>query len=173
MALVIEDGSQVTGAQSYATAGQLRAYALLRGVTLSATDSALEPFLIQAMDYLEAKRGQYQGTKVTSTQALQFPRAGVAIDGWPIAIDEIPQTLIAAQCALAMEAASGNDLMPTQLAGASGAIIREKLEGLGETEFSDNAAGRLFRPLFDKAEQLLAPLYSGGGTGGTLALVRA
>lgn len=173
MALVIEDGTQVTGAQSYATAAQLRAYALLRGVALSVSDSVLEPFLIKAMDYLESKRNQYQGIRVASTQALQFPRAGVTIDGWTVEDDEIPQILLDAQCALAMEVADGNDLMPTKLADSSGAVVREKLEGLGEVQYSDNASGRLFRPMFDKAEQLLAPLYAPSGSAFGFSLVRA
>ena len=173
MALIIEDGTQVAGAQSYKTAVQLRAYAALRGVTLSATDSVLEPYLIKAMDYLEAQRSRYQGVKTASDQALQFPRSGVIVDGWAIESDVIPTLIGDAQMALAMEVADGNDLMPTKLADASGAVIREKLEGLGEVQYSDSTSGRLFRPMFDKAEQLLAPLYGGTATAFGFSLVRA
>ena len=50
MALVIEDGSRVAGANSYVTLAEARAFASARGVTLSAVDATLEPFVIKAFD---------------------------------------------------------------------------------------------------------------------------
>ena len=42
MALIIENGTNVAGANSYATLTEILAFAALRGVTLSAVDATLE-----------------------------------------------------------------------------------------------------------------------------------
>lgn len=124
MTLIVEDGSNVAGANSYLDLTDIRAYCLNRGVTLP-VDATLEPMVFKAMDYIESKRNQYQGTKTDKTQSLQFPRClpyynggsdypfqadpvasiyGIIIDGFQIASDEIPQVLkdLLCQCVLAI-----------------------------------------------------------------------
>ena len=110
MALIVETGEIVENANSYVDLAYARAYATARGLALSDADDTLEAQLITAMDYLEALRSQYQGTKLGS---LQWPRYGVFIDGVELASDTIPKELKDAQCRLAFEVSSGVDIMPT------------------------------------------------------------
>lgn len=125
MTLIIEDGTNVAGANSYATLTEIRAFAALRGVTLSAVDATLEILAIKAMDYLESLRGDYQGIKVYEDQALQFPRSDVYVDGFILASTTIPVLLKNAQCQLCIELHNGVDILPTSTGGS---IKREKVD---------------------------------------------
>jgi len=74
MALIIEDGTIVAGADSYATLAVLRAYALKRGVTLSAVDADLEVLAIKAMDYIGSFEDKFQSARTDPVnQLLSFP----------------------------------------------------------------------------------------------------
>ena len=95
--ITVEDGSIVTGANSYITAAQLSTYATDRGITLSGTASQL---LLQAMDYLESLK--YQGDKRDEDQPLQWPRDWVVVDGYQIDNDTIPQLLKDGQAEVAI-----------------------------------------------------------------------
>lgn len=162
MALVIENGSLVAGANSYVSVADCRAYAAARQSTLPVDNTAVEAALIVAMDYLESLRADYQGSKVEPTQALQWPRTGVVIDGtaWPA--DAIPPELRNAQCQLAIEGAAGTDLMPTS---DGRELIREKIDVL-ENEWAPGSGGINPQPIFTKVRAFLAPLLSAGGSGG-------
>lgn len=158
MPLVIENGSLVAGANSYVSVAEARAYAAARASTFPADDTEAEAALIVAMDYLEGFRDQFKGKKVDpATQALQWPRTGVQIDGWDVPADHIPKELKAAQMQLAVESAAGTDLMPT---GDGREVIREKVDVL-ETEYAPGAGGAP-QPVLAKVRALLAPLLSAG-----------
>lgn len=166
MALVIENGSLVAGATSYASVAEARAYAAARASTLPDDDSAVEAALIVAMDFLESFRDEYQGLKVDPLeQPLQWPRAGVKIDGAALPSTSIPKELKAAQCQLALESAGGLDLMPT---GDGREVIREKLDVL-ETEYGPGNGGAP-QPVLTKVRALMAPLLRSGG--GRLRVIR-
>lgn len=156
MALVVEDGSQVTGANSYISLADARAYAVARGKTLSAVDATAEAALIKAMDLIESYRARFQGTKVSRDQALQWPRTGVVVDTFTIDDDEIPECLPQAQAALAIEAQT------TELfANSDGRqIVRERVEGAVDVQYSESGSESP-QPSFGLAESLLAPLFSG------------
>jgi hypothetical protein len=170
MSLTIEDGTGIATADSYATLVQIRAYAVARGVSLPAAGTGLDPVEVlarEAMGYIEAQRGRYQGTKGTKAQALAWPRGGVVVDGFDVDPDEIPACLVAAQCQLVCDAfALGGDLLPL---GDGREIIREKLEGVSETEYAPSGQTAIL-PALVKAEALLEPLYQ-SSTGGGFALV--
>lgn len=167
MALIVEDGTGVAGANSYTTVVAARAYALARGVTLSAVDSDVEVLLIKAMDYIESLRGQYQGerTYTSVTNNLVWPRYGVYIDNAPLDYKTIPAVLKAAQAQLAMDAVS-TDLMPT---GSGREVIRERVEGVVEVEYNPLGITSV-QPALTRAKALLAPLMMSGGL---LRVVRA
>ena len=159
MALVIENGSLVSGANSFVSVAEARAFAEARASTLPEDDGAVEVALIVAMDYLESLRAEYQGAKVApATQALQWPREGVSLDGWEVPATVIPDVLKSAQCQLAIEAAGGLDLMPT---GNGREVIRKKVDVL-ETEYAPGAGGSV-QPVLAKVRAYLAPLLKGGG----------
>lgn len=126
MTILVEDGSQVAGANSYATEADLETWADDRGVTLTNDPAAL---LIRAMDYLQRYAGMWKGERVSSTQDLAWPRSGAYIHGYLQASDDIPRELIYAQLALAL-AADSTDLMPTRSPSDKGAVIKEKVDVL-------------------------------------------
>lgn len=97
MTIVVEDGSIVSGANSYVSTTDLTTYATARGITLEA---GAETLLIQAMDYIEGL--SYKGTKRTRDQALQWPRVDVYLDGYYFESDEIPQQLKDGLCQTAI-----------------------------------------------------------------------
>jgi len=72
--LTVEDGSIVTGANSYVSLAAARSYAAARGATVPAADADLEVMIIKAMDYLESHRDQFLGDSVERDQPLSFPR---------------------------------------------------------------------------------------------------
>lgn len=87
MALTIENGTQVSGANSYISLAEFKAWADARSITYGA-DSVVEGQILRAMDYIESLA--FQGFKLTRGQALQWPRSNVVIDGFAAPVDEIP-----------------------------------------------------------------------------------
>ena len=104
MTIVVEDGTRVTGANSYVTEAELTAYAVARGITISGDP---EELLIKAMDYIEEL--DFIGVKYQYDQALQWPRAYVMIDTYYIDQDEIPQQLKDALCEVAISIDTDED----------------------------------------------------------------
>lgn len=145
MSLIIEDGSVVTGAQSYASATDLKnRMAGLTGapvVVNTYTDTQLENFLLQAMEYLETE--QFQGGKTQpQTQALQWPRWGVVVREHYLLANQIPPELIQAQCALAIDAMT-LDLLPTTTpTGVRGEVVQESVSGAVSVSYAQLANKR-------------------------------
>lgn len=167
MALIIEDGSGVAGANSYATVAEARAYALARGLSLPAADADVEKALVLACDKIETYR--FKGNKTDEANALEWPRAGVYVGASSVELanDEIPDRLKMAQAQFAAESAGGTSLQPT---GTGREVIRTKVDVL-ETEYAPRGSGSV-TPQFNKAEALLAPLLTSGGAFG-LTVTRA
>jgi len=90
MALVVEDGTLVSGADSYVTLAEFKAWADKRGVTYG-TDEVVTQQIYRAMDYIESLN--FIGEKSDENQALQWPRDQVVIDGYYIDSDEMPNEL--------------------------------------------------------------------------------
>ncbi len=159
MALIIEDGTEVDGANSFATAEQIVDFAAARGVVV---DPLLaDVYAIKAMDYIASLEPRMKGYRTTETQDLCYPRQGVIIRGCSyFPDDEIPVELINGQCALAMSASLGVDLMPTVIPGSSGAIKREKVGPL-ETEYFGSGSGSS-QPTLTYANSVLQPLLNSG-----------
>lgn len=165
MALVVEDGTGVANANTYASVAEAKAFAGLRGATLPSADTDIEILLIKAMDFLEAQSSRFQGSRTHTTQLLSFPRTGVTIDNLSVDANAIPSELKYAQIQLAIEA-NTTDLQPTRQSGASGPVTRKKVDTI-EIEYSSEKA-RGFTPAFAKADAHLSKLFVRGG----LSLVR-
>ncbi len=169
MALVIENGSLVANANSYVSVEEARAFAAARASALvdDMGDEEIEAALIRGCDYLETFRNKYQGSKVASTQELCWPRECVTVEGFPVAINEIPVLLKKAQMQLVIEDANGTvDLMPT---GDGRDLIREKTDVL-ESEWAPGSGGSA-QPTFAKVMAYLGPLFS--NLPGTIRVYRA
>ena len=124
MALVIENGQGLSNAESYVDVDYVDAYFLKRGLTQWASLTNREQLIIRAMDYIE-NNYTYQGTKLVSTQALQFPRLINGETVYPIALKN-------AVCELALKS-NEEDL----LADTDKTTIREKV-GTLEVEYDPN-----------------------------------
>lgn len=159
MAITVEDGSGVTGADSYISVAEARAFALKRGVTLSAVDADVEVLLHKAMDYLLPLEDELKGFRVDAVQPLAWPRYDVVINDYLIDSDVIPQQLKDAQAQLAIEAVA-TDLQPS---GDGRDVIRKKLDVL-ETEWAPGSGGYA-QPTFRKVDGFLRPLLRHGGGG--------
>lgn len=166
MALTIEDGSGVAGANSYIDVAEARAYAAARGLTLPAADDEVEALLIKAMDFIEAYRGDFQGLKTAATNPLQWPRSGVILDGYPLAENVIPQVLKDAQAQLAIDA-QDMDLMPT---GTGREVVMEQVDVI-QVQYAETGNSNP-QPIFTKAEALLKPLFK-SSLFGSLRSIRA
>lgn len=166
MALIVEDGSLVASANSYVSLVDIKAYAVNRGVTLGA-DSVIEAQSRKAIDYLEGKRSEYQGNKITYNQALQFPRYNLYIDDFEFPYDAIPNELKNAQCQLIIEQSLGVNILPTQ----SDPAVKSETIGPIKTEYAVNA-GSLFEPHLLSVDLLLKPLFKTASSGFSLNVVR-
>ena len=88
MALTVENGSLVANANTYVSGADFAAWADARGITYPAMPD-LEYKILRAMDYIESL--DFVGQKHEETQALQWPRDYVYIDGYSVESDEIPK----------------------------------------------------------------------------------
>lgn len=90
MALVIEDGTRPANATSYTTVAEYNAFLDARYIArVAISDAQAEAYILRAMDYFETK--EFNGSKASESQSLQWPRNGIVIDGWAKDGDEIPQ----------------------------------------------------------------------------------
>lgn len=136
MALVIEDGTIVTGANSYIDIPTAKAFAEARGVDLGTDDVVTEQRLLIAMDYLESLN--YKGTRTDpDQQLLAWPRVGVTFDGRTFGQNTIPNQLKSAQAQLAIEQFNGVVIFASTGASSGNGELAVKKEVIDviETEF--------------------------------------
>lgn len=139
MALVIEDGSIVAGAESFATAAELVTYAANFGRTIPGDTTAQEALLRRAA--LQMSAMSWKGGLVNELQALSWPRYGVYRDNWLVPSNTIPAQIKAGQMALAAEI-HADDQAPPEL--KTGAVTEERVEGAVTVKYSQasNATAR-------------------------------
>lgn len=158
MALIIEDGSIVADADTFASVADLDAFTSKRGIALAAADEAAkEILLIKAMDFLETLEPRFQGSRINAEQTLSWPRQDVSINGFEWAEDSIPGQLIKAQLQLAVYAETV-DLLP---AGDGREVIKEKVGPL-ETTYADTGSANP-QPALTAFWEFISPLLVGGG----------
>lgn len=171
MALVVEDGSMVTGAESYCTVAAATTYHAARGNSAwaaVASDTIREQLLRKATDYIEGKyRARWDGYKNSATQPLTWPRAFVyvepfylgAVGAYPylVASNIVPAEVVKACAELALRAIAG-DLLGDQ----TQQVLREKIGPIevDYDKFSPQdtryaAIDALLRPYIRKSEGAL------------------
>lgn len=155
MALIIEDGSIVTGANSYGTTAGLIAYATARGKTI--TSGKEEEYLIRAMDVLEYL--PLPGNKFTETQPLQWPRENVVIDGFDIDTDEIPQVLIDCEYECAIAINEGYD----PIAVVSRVTKRVTVGPITKEYSSNSPSFGIYQPFYNKLSRLMGGATANNG----------
>jgi hypothetical protein len=156
LALTIEDGTGVEGAESYASAEDLQDYAAIRGIDLPEEEEQ-EQLLVKAMDYVESFRDRFKGDWRFGPGYLQWPRLNVWLGSFNI--EGIPIELKKAQCQVAIELLTV-DPMETQ----SGAAVTVEQVGPIRTEYAVRADSRPAEPTMPKVDALLEPLLRNFGT---------
>jgi hypothetical protein len=144
VAIVVEDGTVVAGANSYITLDEARDFAEARGVSdLSDVDATLETLLIRAVDYIEAREVDMAGDRVSTEQPLSWPRTP-----WGV-----PKNIKDAQGHLVLAVHAGVNLLPTTTYTA--AQTKKKKVGPIEVEYVVSGGSAL--PRVTSAEGMLAP----------------
>lgn len=154
MALTVEDGTGVAGANSYVTLAEARSYATDRGLSLPADDAALSVLLVKAWEYIDMEpRGLYKGDKTYLTpETAKWPRTGVIVDRVEYDAAVVPGAIKKAQIQAAVDIQTTD---PTPVL-AGNQIKREKVDVL-ETEYAiDYKAGQK-APTLTKVDMLLQP----------------
>jgi hypothetical protein len=141
MALVIETGALVSGANSYVTVANFSDWAASRGVTHTVDDNEIEQKILRAMDYFESLR--FLGVKRDENQSLQWPREQVYIDGYSVDSDEIPTQVKNALYELVKAEFDGDSYMSPQ----ERQVTSEKIGDISVT-YKDNAGMRKRTPAF-------------------------
>lgn len=150
MALVIEDGSIVSGANSYVTADEYRSWANARGIDVEA-NSLLEKSILRAMDYFEQLH--FIGNKANENQPLQWPRTEALIDGYYADATEIPvQVKVALYEAIKVEIDGFSELN-----NEDRRTIRERIGDI-EVQYASNSEVRTVTPALTRAlKKILFP----------------
>ncbi len=168
MALIVETGAIVTGAESYCTVAFADEYHAKRGNAawdaLDDTD-AKEPALRKATDYMLAMfKGRWQGTIVDEDQALDWPRYGVIVDGYDVAYDSVPLAVQKACAELAYRASTA-DLSPDLSQG----VLSESVGPISVTYDKSSPQRTRYRAI----DAILSPYLKAGGGGCSMGLIRS
>lgn len=157
MSLIVEDGTGMETAESYASVAQADARLAALGMTNWATitptekEQALRRATVAMVQFFG---GRWKGTRLYRAQALDWPRYGAEVDGHVIPSTEVPVDVRNACIDLAIKAAAG-DLNPD----IGSAVKREKVGPL-ETEYADySPQSTRYRAL----EQALSSYLRGSG----------
>lgn len=142
MTLTVEDGTGVTGADSYVALTAYQIYGGKRGWTFADSDSGQEIVLRRAFDALE-RNNKFKGTALMDTHAFPLKDA-----------DEVPAGIMTAQMEMANLIQGGLD--PFETITTSVTSSRKKV-GPIETETESE---QLYDPRLRALEGLLAPFLS-------------
>ena len=144
MTLVVETGALVSGANTYVSVANFKAWADDRNVTYTDDDGVIEHKIFRAMDYFETLH--FLGLKADENQALQWPRDQVYIDGYAVESDEIPAQVKNALYELVKIEFDGDSALSPQERQA----ISEKIGDIQVT-YADHAGMRRRTPAFQHA----------------------
>lgn len=158
MALIVENGSNVPGADSYVSEADAVTIAANLGLSFPVEAEAEVPLRIAAL-YLEKYRNQYQGTKIYNDQSLQWPREPVYIDNIYQDPTIIPKDLIYAQVVIASASAAGSNLFGTSLGNIVSKSVGDVSLGYANGGSTTNAA------YLGQAQLYLGPLFTDAGSG--------
>jgi len=161
MPLIIEDGSMVANANSFATDAEFLAYAALRGFTVPSTESERVALLIMAMDYLFNVESKLSGDRVSVDQELPYPRVGACAKNFIVpstGAKSIPEDIKKAQIELAIQANTSDIL----ISGTSNNLSSFNVDGVySESYFS---GGSISTVRADRANAYLKPYMINGGS---------
>jgi len=161
MALIVETGIGVAGAESYNSVAELSAYWLKRGHTsfatawAAATTDAKEGAAREATDFLDAEYGQfYRGVRKGYVQGKMWPRTS-AQDGTGYNLPDMPPELKQAHAELSGRAVSGRLSIDADVAG----FVQSTSVKVGSiSESITYAGGTKMERKFGFLDGIMAPL---------------
>lgn len=172
MALIVEDGTGKTNAESFISVADATTYHAARGNAAwaaLASDTIREQCLRRATDYMEqAYRNRWAGYRVTSTQSLSWPRSWVPMEDVDYIATYYPNdavpVLVANACAeLALKAATA-----TLLSDQSQMVTSESVGPLAVTY--DKYSNQEIR--YASVDAMLAVMFSNGGSSIQMKVIR-
>lgn len=135
MALVVEDGSIVAGADSYLSLEDARALAAKYGYVLPDDDTEAEAALRNGAMYVGLQEPAMCGRRVSAAQSLSFPRTGISLYGFSVANNVIPDQVKLAQLIAGVEYGNGADVR----ASSDGRVTTmERVEGAVTVQYANN-----------------------------------
>lgn len=143
-----EDGSGVTGANSFVTVAAADDYWTARNEATwaAATEAQKQAALLDATAFVSGRyRGSWPGTLYSTAQGLDWPRLG-AYDEEGRLLEDVPEPVVSACCEMALVSLESGRLNAALDRG--GEIKREKIGPL-ETEYMDGAPGETSYPVID------------------------
>ena len=168
MAMIVENGTGLVDANSYASLEEALAYWTDRGGTAwtGANDSARSVALIKASAYLDGRySARYIGRyPVDPYQGLLWPRSD-AVDGKDYPVTGVPKALKVATFEAAILFLTTDLNAPI----ARGGAVKKVKVGPVEKEFTDAAPGETEYPAIDNAIQ---PILIGSGGSGVMQVGR-
>lgn len=169
MALVVEDGTGLPNATTWATRAELIAWAGARGITIPDDDKS-DVNLVKAMDWLSTQ--SYVGALIAADQGTPFPRLAYVgeTDVLLFPSDEVPAKMKRAQLMLATAASQGYELSTPV---APGPRLKRRKTGPMEREYFDDGGDSRTLALVPGVDELIAGFLAGGGGSFKLTARRA
>lgn len=160
MALTIETGAIVSGADSYVSLVECDAYHTARGnASWAGTDTVKEQALRKACSYIDHRYARrWKGIRTSPTQPLKWPRQRVVqYEEEPtiLPINFIPQELKDAQCECALRYLS-SDMLPDL---ENGGRVKSVTVGSISQTFMDGASANTS---YQYVNAILSTLITGG-----------
>ena len=157
MALVVETGAVIEGANSYVSLDDANEYLTDRDIEVTLSVGQL----LRGADYINSFRTRYKGYKQSAiTSNMQWPRAFAVIDDYLIRGDVIPDVIPDAQIEAALEFALGKDPLSTV---DTRPIKREKVDVI-EREYDTSRSGNTVQTYrFRRVLTLLRPVFKNIG----------
>lgn len=161
MALIVETGQIIAGADSYVSIADARAMAVKLGWALPVDDGEAEIALRNGAMYVGLQESSMCGRRVSQSQSLAYPRQGVKLFGYPVSNTSIPVQVIQAQIAAAVEYGAGSDVRANDDGRATS---MERVEGAVTVQYFDNGNNGSTITI-TKAMDALRPLLCGNNNG--------
>lgn len=154
-ALILEDGTNVEGANTFVALTEVVKFCADRALTFTGTQAQQEANVIEAGEYLQnEERYRYRGLKTVLEQTMPWPRAGAKeFRGPAIPSDGIPWRVKQAQCFLSYLAGRSPGSLQ-KLLERGGRIHSKKVDVL-ETVFESDAP---VETTIQRVQGVLAPI---------------
>lgn len=164
MALIIEDGTGVVGAEAYADLDACVAWAVKYfGHSLTGSDATKEASIRRAVQFMDGLPWKGRATHTRDRQTLAWPRASVFdSEGYAIEIDEIPEEIIFAQHVFARAEHQSAGILSPQVDRSAQKVL-SKVDEIQWTVLAQpgvDAARPVVTMAMDKIKQFL---IGGGG----------